>query len=191
MIFPSDFSISFIIFLRRSSNSPRYLVPAIRSPISRETSSLSLRDSGTLPEAIRRAKPSAIAVFPTPASPMRIGLFLVRRERIWIMRETSSSRPITGSSLFALAIMVKERVYLESDLNFLFSFGSVGLTFLSSSITLTTVCLSILNLSRRSRASPGISRTARKRCSVETNSSPKDCATLLEDSMVCASSGVR
>ena len=33
---------------------------------------------------MRWARPSTIAVLPTPGSPMRIGLFLVRRERIWI-----------------------------------------------------------------------------------------------------------
>jgi hypothetical protein len=72
---------------QRSSNSPRYLVPAIRSPRSRETSSLSRKRLGHIAEAMRIARPSAIAVLPTPASPMSIGLFLVRRERIWMMRD--------------------------------------------------------------------------------------------------------
>ena len=35
-----------------------------------------------------------MAVLPTPGSPRRIGLFFVRRERIWMMRSTSLSRPI-------------------------------------------------------------------------------------------------
>lgn len=30
--------------------------------------------------------PSAMAVLPTPGSPINTGLFLVRRERIWIAR---------------------------------------------------------------------------------------------------------
>ena len=33
------------------------------------------------PEAILRASPSTTAVLPTPGSPMRTGLFFVRRER--------------------------------------------------------------------------------------------------------------
>ena len=43
----------------------------------------------TVPAAIRRARPSAMAVFPTPGSPMRAGLFFVRRERIWVTLSTS------------------------------------------------------------------------------------------------------
>jgi hypothetical protein len=35
---------------------------------------------------MRSASPSTIAVLPTPGSPMRTGLFLVRRERTWIVR---------------------------------------------------------------------------------------------------------
>ena len=48
---------------------------------------------------MRWARPSTIAVLPTPGSPISTGLFLVRRERTWITRRISSSRPITGSSL--------------------------------------------------------------------------------------------
>ena len=47
---------------------------------------------------MRRARPSTMAVLPTPGSPMRMGLFLVRRDRIWRTRRISSSRPMTGSS---------------------------------------------------------------------------------------------
>jgi hypothetical protein len=35
-----------------------------------------------------------MAVFPTPGSPIKTGLFFVRLERIWITRRISSSRPI-------------------------------------------------------------------------------------------------
>ena len=59
----------------------------------------SFSPSGTSPATIRCASPSAIAVLPTPGSPISTGLFFVRRERIWITRRISSSRPITGSSL--------------------------------------------------------------------------------------------
>ena len=38
-----------------------------------------------------------MAVLPTPGSPMRTGLFLVRRESTWMTRRISSSRPMTGS----------------------------------------------------------------------------------------------
>ncbi len=48
---------------------------------------------------MRCARPSTIAVLPTPASPISTGLFLVRRDSTWMVRRISSSRPITGSSL--------------------------------------------------------------------------------------------
>src|SRR5881296_2491895 len=60
---------------------------------------LSLRPSGTSPRTMRCARPSTIAVLPTPGSPMRTGLFFVRRERTWMTRRISSSRPMTGSIL--------------------------------------------------------------------------------------------
>ena len=55
--------------------------------------------SGTSPPAIFWARPSATAVLPTPGSPIRHGLFLVRRPRIWVTRSISFFRPTTGSSL--------------------------------------------------------------------------------------------
>ena len=55
--------------------------------------------SGTLPSTIMRARPSAMAVLPTPASPTYSGLFLRRRHRISMVRSTSSVRPISGSIL--------------------------------------------------------------------------------------------
>ena len=48
---------------------------------------------------IRWARPSTIAVLPTPGSPIRTGLFFVRRLRTWMTRRISSSRPITGIEL--------------------------------------------------------------------------------------------
>ena len=53
--------------------------------------------SGTSPSTIILASPSAIAVLPTPASPTNSGLFLRRRQRIWIVRSTSARRPMRGS----------------------------------------------------------------------------------------------
>ena len=96
MILPSLCFTSFITAFSRSSNSPRYFAPAIRAPRSREIKR-TRRVSGTSPWTIRFARPSTIAVFPTPGSPIRTGLFLVRRHRIRITRRISSSRPITGS----------------------------------------------------------------------------------------------
>ena len=54
-----------------------------RTEVERETR-LSLSPSGTSPRTIRWARPSAMAVLPTPGSPMRTGLFLVRRDRTWM-----------------------------------------------------------------------------------------------------------
>ena len=106
-----DCLISSIIFLRRSSNSPRYLVPAIKSPISNWITFFPSKISGTSQLTILVAKPSATAVLPTPGSPRSTGLFFVRRARIWITRSISFSRPTTGSSLCSDAASVKSVPY--------------------------------------------------------------------------------
>ena len=95
--------------LIRSSNCPRYLVPATMRARSRVTTFLSRRFSGTKPAAICCAKPSTMAVFPTPASPMRTGLFLVLLQRIWVTRRISFSLPTTGSISPFFAISVRSR----------------------------------------------------------------------------------
>src|SRR5579859_6690829 len=59
----------------------------------------SSRTSGTSFSTIMRARPSAIAVLPTPASPTYSGLFLRRRHRISMVRSTSTLRPMRGSIL--------------------------------------------------------------------------------------------
>ena len=110
---PAAALISFNIALRRSSNSPRYFAPAIKAPISKAINRLFLRDSGTSPFTIRRAMPSAIAVFPTPGSPIKTGLFLVRRDKTCIARRISSSRPIMGSILPSRAAWVKSCAYFS------------------------------------------------------------------------------
>ena len=102
-ILPSDFFTSLRTAFSRSSNSPRYLAPATRAPMSRAKMVLSFREVGTSPLTIRWARPSAMAVLPTPGSPMRTGLFLLFRERIRMTLRISSSRPMTGSSLFCRA----------------------------------------------------------------------------------------
>ncbi|KAF7023519.1 hypothetical protein CFC21_036020 [Triticum aestivum] len=97
--FPSASSTSLSTALSRSSNSPRYLAPATSAPMSSATRRTSRRLLGTSPRTTRCASPSTTAVLPTPGSPMRTGLFLVRRDRIRTTRRISSSRPMTGSSL--------------------------------------------------------------------------------------------
>jgi hypothetical protein len=69
------------------------------------------RISGTSLLAIFCESPSTMAVLPTPASPISTGLFLVRRDRIWITRRISLSRPMTGSSLPSRAAWVRSREY--------------------------------------------------------------------------------
>ena len=96
---PSLSLISLRTALSRSSNSPRNLEPAMSAPRSSVMTRLSLSVSGTSPRTIRWARPSAMAVLPTPGSPISTGLFLVRRLRTWMTRRISSSRPMTGSSL--------------------------------------------------------------------------------------------
>mmetsp|Transcript_7851 Transcript_7851/g.22404 ORF Transcript_7851/g.22404 Transcript_7851/m.22404 type:complete len:257 (+) Transcript_7851:1830-2600(+) len=99
--------ISSMSFFRRSSNSPRYLVPATSRPMSRVTTCFPSMVSGTSPLAMRWARPSATAVLPTPGSPIRQGLFFVRRPRIWVTRSISLARPTHGSSRPSSADLVR------------------------------------------------------------------------------------
>ena len=64
---------------------------------------------------MRCASPSTIAVFPTPGSPIRTGLFFVRRHKIWMTRSTSPSRPTKGSSVPSVAACVRSRLNSESS----------------------------------------------------------------------------
>merc|ERR1719329_1368298 len=106
MMFSSLFTSS-MSFLRRSSNSPRYLVPATSKPISSVIIRLESRVSGTSLAAIFCARPSAMADLPTPGSPIKHGLFLVRRPRICVTRTISFARPMHGSSLPSSAFLVR------------------------------------------------------------------------------------
>ena len=96
-IWPSASVISCRTAFSRSSNSPRYLAPATIEPRSSAMRRLPFRLSGTSPATIRWARPSTIAVLPTPGSPISTGLFLVRRDSTWTTRRISLSRPMTGS----------------------------------------------------------------------------------------------
>src|SRR6476659_9992059 len=66
--------------LSRYSKAPRERLPATSAPRSRVYSCLSLSVSGTSPLTMACASPSTTAVLPTPGSPIRTGLFLVRRD---------------------------------------------------------------------------------------------------------------
>src|SRR5450759_4746625 len=114
MTSPSAWSISLSTALSLSSNSPRYLAPATSAPMSSAMSRRFFRLSGTSPSTMRLARPSAMAVLPTPGSPMSTGLFLVRLESTWMTRLISSSRPITGSSFPFLASAVRSRANRSS-----------------------------------------------------------------------------
>ena len=107
IVSPSWASISLITDFKRSSNSPRNLEPATIDAMSSDTISFPLSVSATSSPAMRWAKPSTTAVFPTPGSPINTGLFLRRRDKICSMRRISDSRPMTGSNSFRLAISVR------------------------------------------------------------------------------------
>jgi len=96
-ILPSLSATSSSAAFRRCSNSPRYLAPAIMPPRSSATTRQPRSVSGTSSATMRTARPSAMAVLPTPASPISTTLFLRRRERISAVCSISSVRPITGS----------------------------------------------------------------------------------------------
>ncbi len=113
IIVPDAFSTSFKTAFRRSSNSPLNFAPATRALISRAMTLLFFNPSGTSPLTILRAKPSTIAVFPTPGSPINTGLFFVLRDRTCMIRLISSSLPITGSNFPCLANWVKSREYFS------------------------------------------------------------------------------
>ena len=135
IISPLEAVTSFTTAFKRSSNSPLYFAPATKAPISNEKICLFKRFSGTSPLMIRCAKPSAIAVLPTPGSPIRIGLFFVRRDRICKTRRISSSRPITGSNFPSFAKSVKFLAYLFNELYVPSAFSEVTLSPFLNSVT--------------------------------------------------------
>ena len=90
----------------RSSNWPRYFVPASTDVISKDITLLSKRILDTFFCTILKAKPSTMADLPTPGSPIRIGLFFLRRLNICARRSISVSRPMTGSQLPPSAALV-------------------------------------------------------------------------------------
>ena len=114
IICPSERFTSLSTAFSLSSNSPLNFAPAISAPMSSENMRRSFKPCGTSPFTMRCANPSAIAVLPTPGSPIRTGLFLVFRESILITFRISESRPITGSSFCFLASSTRSCAYLPS-----------------------------------------------------------------------------
>ncbi len=174
IISPFDSFISFKMALSLSSNSPLYFVPAINPPISNTAITLFLRLSGISPLIILCASPSAIAVLPTPGSPINTGLFLVLLDNTCITRLISSSLPITGSSFPFLAASVKLIVYFSRV--FILSSGfwsTILLLPLISLIALLIFFSSILLLANIFlKEYPACSTAPKSKCSVETYSSP-------------------
>ena len=108
MILPLP-SASSSTFNSRSSNSPRYLVPATSELADSSIKRLPRSSGVTLPSTIRCASPATIVVLPTPESPIKIGLFRSLSINVWIKRRISFSRPISGGSCFRLASFVRSR----------------------------------------------------------------------------------
>ena len=128
IILPSDLLTSLRTAFSLSSNSPLNFAPAIKEPKSSSTIILSFKLSGTSPLAILWARPSIMAVLPTPGSPINTGLFFVFLERICMVLLISSSLPITGSNLPLLASSVKSLPYFFNASYFSSGFWSVTLT---------------------------------------------------------------
>ena len=104
--------ISFKTAFNLSSNSPRYLAPATKAPKSSSQIVLFFKELGMSPFIILWARPSTMAVLPTPGSPIKTGLFLLLRDNILTTFLISSSLPITGSTLLSKTFLVISRPYL-------------------------------------------------------------------------------
>ncbi len=130
----------------------------------------SRRLSGMSPATIRCARPSTIAVLPTPGSPIRTGLFLVRRDSTWITRRTSSSRPITGSSFPRSASAVRSRPNFSSACIVSSGLGEVTRC---GPRTSEIPLASELPSGSRSESPEDLSASASRMCSLEMYSSPR------------------
>src|SRR5690606_4240645 len=179
MIWPSFLARSFSTAFSRSSNSPRNLAPAISAPMSSDSTRLPRRPSGTSPLTMRWARPSAIAVLPTPGPPISTGLFLVRRCSTWMVRRISSSRPITGSSLPISLRAVRSMVYFSSAWRA--SSALASSTFSPprmASIAASSRALSAPAAFSARPASPPSSSAASRNSSEAMKASPRCCASL-------------
>ena len=91
----------------RSSNCPLYLVPATIDVMSKLTTLLLNKTGDVFLCAISCARPSTMALFPTPGSPINIGLFFFLLQSISTTRRISFSLPTTGSSFPSRAASVR------------------------------------------------------------------------------------
>ncbi len=178
MTWPSADSISFSTAFRRSSNSPRYFDPATSAPRSSDRSCLPFSASGTSPLTMRSARPSTMAVLPTPGSPISTGLFLVRRASTWMVRRISSSRPITGSSFPSRASAVMSRAYFFSASKLDSAFGLSTVRPLRMSLIAFSSACGVTPALRSARAA-GVSEAA-------IASSRRSCATYSSPALVAA-----
>ena len=129
MLFEGSTASSRIDFIL-ASNSPRYLVPATKVPISKRKRRFPLSLSGTFHSLILWANPSTIAVLPTHGSQMSRGLFFVLRRSVYITWSISFSRQIIGSIKPFLHSLVKS-VPKYSIFSFFSSFFLVAVQFAS------------------------------------------------------------
>ena len=109
-LFSNSLTRAFIL----SSNWPRYFVPATIAAMSNVTNLLPNNTGDVDFDDIRRASPSTIALFPTPGSPIRIGLFFFLLHNISVTRRISFSLPTTGSSFPSAAAFVISMLKLSS-----------------------------------------------------------------------------
>ncbi len=143
------------------------------------------------PRTMRRAKPSTMAVLPTPGSPISTGLFLVRRASTWIVRRISSSRPITGSSFCARAISVRSRAYFFSASKPASALALVTFRPLRMASTALSSACGLPPAERRARpAGVSLAATPPARGSWATYSSPAFCAVCCAASRTRTNSGV-
>ena len=134
-----------------------------------------------------------MAVLPTPGSPTRIGLFLLRRLRICNVRLISSSRPMTGSNFPWRASSFKFFAYLFNALYSCDCVCEVIVSPLRRSFIAVIKPFSLRPASFNNFAAASFPCTIAKRiCSGVTNSSPKDFntdparnTTLLASRLIC------
>mmetsp|Transcript_24113 Transcript_24113/g.58988 ORF Transcript_24113/g.58988 Transcript_24113/m.58988 type:complete len:247 (-) Transcript_24113:383-1123(-) len=98
---------SWMMDCNRSSNSPLYFVPATRVESSNDMRRVPFSLGGHWGDTRICAIPSAMAVFPTPGSPIKQTLFLRRRTKVRMQDLISLSRPWTISNSPSLACAVK------------------------------------------------------------------------------------
>ena len=116
MTCPSLCLISSSTALSRSSNWPRYCAPAtMRGEVERDDALAAQRlGDVALDDAARETLDDG--GLPDTGSPIRTGLFFVRRLSTWMTRRISLSRPMTGSSSPRRARSVRSTPYFSSAL---------------------------------------------------------------------------